>query len=198
MGLRLTLIILVGVIFAADNKAYGEEMPLWDTVNGWDVRVDTTLGASCFVLQVYDGGTALRLGFNKLDGNAYIMLGDDHWNSLEEGKTYDLELQLDNEGVWDAPASVTEIGTANFLYIMFSDVDLLNEIAERHVFEARFRGKSIARLSLKGSYAAVQEMIQCQRLVDEAAKNADPFSGGDKEDPFAEQDNNYSGDPFAM
>lgn len=162
--------------------------PLWKEVAGWDVRVDVSLADSCFIFRVYEGMTILRVGFNKLAGNGYLMLGDRDWASLEEGKNYDLVFQFDQEEPWVGEATAIAFHTLVGLWMNIDKAGFLREMAEQQVLEVRYRGKPIARLKLDGSYAALMEMATCQELADEARGDSDPFdseSGTIEGDPFA-------------
>lgn len=179
---------LVGFsVFSTSLSA--QKSPLWKEVAGWDVRVDESLADSCFVFRVYEGQTVLRVGFNKLAGNSYLMLGDKDWASLEEGKTYDLIFQFDQEEPWVGRATAIDFHTLVGLWMNIEEPAFLRDMAENHVLAIRYRGIPVARLSLQGSYAALMEMVNCQELVDEARGDTDPFK--------PESDKN-EGDPFAL
>ncbi len=66
--------------------------PLWKRVGSWDIRVDRSLNYGCFLVNVYQGGTVFRIGFDRTNGGGYLMLGNPNWRSIEVGKEYDLEL----------------------------------------------------------------------------------------------------------
>ena len=53
-----------------------------------------------------------------------------------------------------------------------------------------YKNKSIAHLSLKGTYKAGMEMLECQKVFNEAEGKSDPFdnpsqSTDSADDPFA-------------
>ncbi|MBD3640551.1 MAG: hypothetical protein HUJ18_06095 [Marinobacter sp.] len=129
------------------------------------------------------------MGFNKLAGNSYLMLGDKDWASLEQGKTYDLTFQFDQEESWVGRATAIDFHTLVGLWMNIDEPAFLRDMAEKHVLAIRYRGIPVARLSLQGSYAALMEMVNCQELVDEARGEADPF------EPEFERN---EGDPFVM
>lgn len=188
------LSLLLVTAFLMGSPAYSstlsaEKSPLWKEVAGWDVRVDESLADSCFIFRVYEGETILRVGFNKLAGNSYLMLGDKDWASLEEGKTYDLIFQFDREEPWVGRATAIDFQTLVGLWMNIDEPEFLRDLAERHVLAIGYRGISVARLSLAGSYAALMEMVNCQELVDEARGNVDPFKP---------ESHRNEGDPFAM
>ena len=189
----MTLIaIILGHALAFASPVYAEESPLWKNVEGWDVRVDNTLGYGCFLMTGYEGGTFLRIGFDPSKNySGYILLGDKDWNSLEVDKDYPLSLKFDQETPWNATARGVRFGSGKvtFLHFIFDEGDLLKEFARKHQLEVRYKDRAIARLKLKGSAAATKAMVQCQvemRDTGVANSSTDPFSKKDTEkDPFA-------------
>lgn len=187
----LSPILVAAFLFislAYSTTATGQTSPLWKRVAGWDVRVDVSLADSCFIFRVYEGMTILRVGFNKLAGNGYLMLGNKDWASLEEGRNYDLVFQFDDEKPWVGEATAIAFHTLVGLWMNIDKARFLREMAEQHVLDVRYRGKSIARLKLDGSYAALMEMATCQELADEARGDSDPFdseSEDSESDPFS-------------
>src|SRR4051794_4029448 len=89
----------------ATGPASAADAVRWGKVSGWDVLVDTTLGNGCFIFTVYDGGTALRLGFDANEDDAYLMVGNQKWASIEHGKDYDIEIRMDRDAPWRATAT---------------------------------------------------------------------------------------------
>ena len=78
----------------------------WGSVSGWDIMVDPSLGNGCFIYTQYDAGTALRLGFSPDDDEAYLMVGNKKWSSIEDGKEYQIQLKMDRDSPWKATAAM--------------------------------------------------------------------------------------------
>ncbi|MDF2809883.1 MAG: hypothetical protein K0S56_914 [Microvirga sp.] len=188
------------VLFAALSlsfPAFSEEETIkWKDVNGWRIAVDTTVGNGCFMSTLFEGGTVLRFGFTKNPNGGYISVGNLNWSSLEEGKTYKISIRMDDEPAWNASATATKIGIPT-LVVKTHEVDFVTELATKHGLRITFNGREVVRLSLKGSYAAVQAIVECQGKVNEAMtagdryrKSKDPFSDGgsvmNADDPFAQ------------
>jgi len=168
-------------------------MPLWKTVGGWQIRVDTSLGDGCFTYQIYEGNTVFRIGINKVAGGVYVIFGDTEWKSLEAGKKYPVKLYFGDETPWSGDATAIEFSGLPALMLQNSSQDpaanLLKEFMYETAVKIEFKNKTIANLSLKGTYKAGVELLKCQKVFNEAE---------DKADPFKNHNDSSSGDPFAM
>ncbi|MCV9944443.1 MULTISPECIES: hypothetical protein [Rhizobium] len=176
----------------ADDKAIQ-----WKEVGGWTVAVDPTLDNGCFVLTSFDDDTIFRLGFNfrKKDKPLYILLGNPNWKSLEKGKHYPIELSLD-QTQWTADARGLDLDGLKSLWIDTDDTDLIEEFSGKLSFRARFNGKEIAALGLKDSERAADELLACQKAVNDAVMKqpAPPQS----KDPFEAKPGTQASDPFDL
>lgn len=158
-------------------------------VRGWYIAVDTTIANGCFMLSEYDDGGVLRVGFNPESDDMYIVIGDDDWRSLDTDKTYDIELTFGKETPWSGDASVFvwDDGDRSLaLEIPFDDglADLfIDELKRTNSVAVDYKGEEILRLSLSGSFAAMDETIACQMQMNESLGGVDPFADDDK-DPF--------------
>lgn len=189
-----------GVLIAVTLKAMlgfslptlADTSPEWGTAGGWTIAVDQTIGNACFIIAEYEGSTVLRLGFNPSDRNAYILISNDNWESIEVGKDYLIEIEFDTAGPWEVSASGWSLAgqdQGGILLAMFDNTDFIKEFVRKHEMIIRYQGQEIERLTLKGSRAAVSEMIRCQEAMNNyngsrpANNNRDPFSSGGS-DPF--------------
>lgn len=180
----------LAAVLANSSSTYAQDAPLWKNVGTWQIRVDTTLDYGCFAANFYEGNTMLRLGTIPSTGNAYIILGDTDWKSLEVGKEYDLVFRFDSLDPWSGTASALNMGdNLIVLFTNFSDFDFIDEFMKRHTLRVGFKNRNVATLSLSGSYKAVTELATCQetmRAAGEPGNERDPFAtprrSGD--DPF--------------
>jgi hypothetical protein len=166
----------------------------WGQVGGWRIKVDRTIGDGCFAMQVYEGGTVVRIGFDIAQQHIYLFFGDDDWTSLEEGKTYPIRVVFDGSESYDGEMSGVRLGNVVFLNHSQIGTDFVKDFMERDVMQIFYRGSQIANLSLRNTYAAVSEIIHCQRELGFASRNgggsgSDPFSQGSRpkavSDPFS-------------
>ena len=100
------------------------------------------------------------------------MVGNEVWRSLQVGNQYDLALRFDNTSPWRGRATARRIGSGNmvFLYLSFDRARFLVELARRQNMTIFYQGDVVTTLPLRGTNAAVQEMINCQRVADVARK----------------------------
>jgi hypothetical protein len=149
----------------------------WGKSGGWDILIDPTLGNGCFIYTVYTGGIGLRLGFSPDDGEAYLMVGSKSWASIEHGKTYSIELRMDRDAPWRASATGVDFDGLPLLMATTDDPDFLIDFAKKNSLQVTYRGSVVATLSLRGTYAAISEMLNCQEQVDRyGVRKSDPFA----------------------
>lgn len=164
-----------------------------DDVRGWFIGVDRSVGDGCFMYSSFDGGGVLRAGFNVDDDSMYIIVGSRDWMSLEEGKLYPIEIQFGNRSPWTGDASVfvwNDGDKALKLVVPFTDNvadNFVRELQQTQNVLVRYQGRQILNLSLRGSFAAMVEVIHCQEnMVRSNAPTTDPFNanGAGGVDPF--------------
>jgi hypothetical protein len=178
-----SLLLACGLNCVAISGALAQDTLLWRSVGQWQIRVDKSLGYGCFLLGSYTRGTVLRIGIDQQNGNGYIMVGNETWRSLQVGNRYDLALRFDNAAPWRGRATARTIGSGSmrFLYLSFDRSRFLVELARRLNLTISYNGQVVTQLPLRGTNAAVQEMIRCQQAADAARKNSrpqgDPFAG---------------------
>lgn len=171
--------------------AISETMPEYSQAGVWTIRVDTSIDYSCFLHASFEGGSSLRLGFNKMEDNYYILAGDPAWKSIEYGKEYQVGIQFGELSKWSGSAvGFSWDGEKNEPWL-WVDIDstsaksLLTEFMQQHTIKLFYNEKQILNLELKDSYKAGMEMLRCQEAINETS--IDPFSTPVKitSDPFA-------------
>ncbi len=77
-------------------------------------------------------------------------------------------MQFDEESPWTGNARAIDMGTnAGFLSIYIDKAGFLTEFMRKQKMIVRYTNRVVANLSLRGSYAAGQEMVACQTRVNE-------------------------------
>jgi hypothetical protein len=188
---------LLGIWTSCFAQAQAQE-PLWKNVSGWDVRVDRTLNFGCFIFRSFERGSIFRMGFDRQSDSGYFIIANDQWKSIEIGKEYKLEVQMDGETPWQGNATAVNIGDGKlpFLWMNFKRTDFLTEVARKQWITFRYKGQVVTSLSLTGSYAAVQALVQCQEQIEQVRNAASPGTGRGSADPFARTGVNPKSDPF--
>ena len=164
----------------------------WGQVGGWSIRVDRSVGNGCFASQLYEDGTSLRVGFDKSKQTIYFMIGNAAWRSLEVGKVYRMRFVFDGEKSYNGELTGLKLGSVVFLDHSDVSIDFTKDFMQRNGVRVYYQGNQITHLSLSNTYAAIAEVLNCQREINNAggqggpqpAPSGDPFSSG-KRDPFS-------------
>ena len=162
--------------------AFAQDTIPWDVpeVRGWTIAVDTTLGGGCFMYTIFDGDASARIGFDLSAGNIYLLLADMDWTSIAADQSYDIDLQMGTREGWSASATGGRMGDVPTLMVTSSDSSFMEEFASQSSIKVWYKDNEIMHLSLKGSMAALSEVLKCQDAV-----NAALASGSNGSDPFA-------------
>lgn len=196
-SLFVAIALALGLSWASANEGKSQDQPIvfWKTVGSWGVWVDRRIGNNCFIATEYGDDTIFRLGFlsDEYRSPAYFAVGNMNWQSLEEGKDYDLTIQMDNREPWRAQARAMKgkQGEIPYLSVEAGEYEFFEEFVRKHSLTISYKGQVVVRLNLRGSAAAMREMLACQEAIREDAKKApaqpkqDPFEGvTSSKDPF--------------
>jgi hypothetical protein len=166
--------------------------PSWGRVVGWDIRVDPTLGNGCFAAQNYQRGSVVRIGVNPNDTTVYFLFGNEAWTSLQVGRTYAITFVFDGVATYTGEMTGYSISGSTFLVHNNVSSRFVNEFMQRNAIEIFYRDERIANLSLRNTYAAVTEVVNCQRALIAAGKSNLSASGRSSSssgnDPFRRND----------
>jgi hypothetical protein len=165
--------------------ALAQDTVLWANVGQWQIRIDKSVNYGCFMLGSYTQGTLLRIGFDQNNRNGYLLVGNDAWRSLRVGNRYDIALRFDGAAPWRGRATARTIGSGGmvFLQLTFDNPRFLVELARRIYLTIYYDGEVVTRLPLRGTSAATDELLRCQRAADVGRPAQDPFSGGGPQSP---------------
>ena len=192
--MKAKILALAILLLAMPSLAHAEKSTAWirPTVGNWDIFVDSSLGNGCFIIATYELGTVLRLGFNRIDSNAYLMIGHRDWNSLEVGKDYEITIKFDRAAPWKATATGVKIGTITMLQAETDKPAFITDFMRKLGMTVTYRNREIASLSLRGSSAAISEMLRCQEVMDTGNMSDDPFAT-----PSTKKNQPNKSDPFS-
>jgi hypothetical protein len=190
---HLLVAVIALLLSVASHVARAQDSVPWGDgeIAGWAVAVDQTVGNGCFIATIFEGDTTARIGFNPPEGSFYFQVGDLDWRSIESGKEYDVELQMGRKSPWIASAVGVFMDDLPTLLIVSDEASFVQEFASQHNIRVRYEGSEIANLSLRGSSAAIGEMIACQEAMNGSqgtpAASTDPFANSPEsgDDPFA-------------
>lgn len=159
----------LGAICALDSAAAeGSLQPasLWKRLPDWDVRVDHTLGPSCFLVALYKSGTAVRIGLDQINSQIYLLLGNDAWAWVVSGQRYDLTFQFNAGQSWATTATAIRVsGDSIALSTSFSTTQFLSEFVAGKYLAVSYSGRPFAALDLRGTSEAGIELMACQKAM---------------------------------
>lgn len=187
----LGFLILILPSFASAAPDGGTSVK-WGQVGGWEIRVDRTLGDGCFAFQSFDRGTVVRIGFDVSNQKIYLIFGHANWKSLEVGKVYPVRIVFDGTTPYEGQLRGQRVGDSTIVFLAHRNLStaFVKDFMERSGMQVFYRGERIANLSLANTFAAVSEVMNCQRELGTATR-------GGGSDPFAASPGAKGGrDPF--
>lgn len=166
MGRLLTaLCVVVAGLIVAVPAGWGADLlamdDVVDEVRGWDIGINTrTVG--CLAKAKYEDQTTVWFGFAQGRGS-FFALSNPRWRSIEEGETYKIQLVARGAGRWHG--SFTGANSTAGKSLIGTDLkdSFMVDLARAGGLDVRYENKSITRLSLSGSMAALDAVIGCQK-----------------------------------
>ena len=192
-GMNIRSIMAAGmaacVAVAAFSDSRADETFEYATVGAWQIRVDPTLGATCFMMAEFVDGSVLRVGHE--ESVVHVILGNPNWRSIEYGRVYPIELAVGDREPWSGDSVGFSFDPPESQAFLRMDIesdlsnDFLTQVMQERFMVVRYAGKEILQLSLDGSFRATLKMAECQREVDKY--RPDPFEDAatGQDDPFA-------------
>lgn len=199
MLVRVTALALLLAAATIDASAAASTM-LWKKVSGWDIRIDKSVNFGCFMVGIYERGDVLRVGIDQKHRNGYVLLANPKWRSLEVGKEYDLVFRFEGNKRWHGVARARKLGRSKALLVRFSKAGFLANLAGKRSLLITHNHKKVVRLSLRGTYDAVLEVVRCQSAVEAVLRKSSKRYGDSRHrgssDPFADGTPARESDPF--
>lgn len=143
-----------------------EDTTKWADVGAWSVDVDQTLGNGCFTYMVYDSGTVLRMGFDRLSDQVYLVVANRAWSNLEQGKQCDLKVTVGNAKSWSGAAPAIDFDGATAFRLDFTNVNFLLKVVRVRDLKIRYKVETLEHLDLSGGVEAFSEVMRCQEAMD--------------------------------
>ncbi len=193
--MQSVIFVVLAALTIYPTTLLADETVIWkNDVRGWDVMVDRTLENSCFIYSTFEESSFVRLQFNPVNDSVEFTVGNLNWISLESGKLYPMEVQFGSRTPWTGEGLGRWWGEdlpSLSLDVPFKDdraLEFLDEFMKMTGVRVSYENRIIANLSLRGTYAATEEMMRCQRKMFESSPApTDPFksnSSSENADPF--------------
>lgn len=168
----------------------------WKVVGNWNIDFYSN-GPGCGASTVYGAETLFLIGLLKRDDD--ILLGvtiiDDAWESIEAGKEYAVKVYFGDETPWTLEMTGRDFsGSPGLSFTFDSSTEQSGLFAEEFTKETSmkwfYQNVMLGHYSLRGTRAAFEEIVACQKSFNEATSGvSDPFggsSGSSNPDPFSQ------------
>jgi hypothetical protein len=128
----------------------------------WSIDIDKSLNNGCFIFARFDGGTALRIGYDmRPEASFYITVADSKWSSISKDKKYQIAMRLNKKSPEIIEFGATKMDDDYVLYTHIS-AGKLAEILESDDFAISYNGNLVAHLAPKGQSGAFEAARACQ------------------------------------
>lgn len=181
--LRTTSFVAVLCFTAALSALLGPasaQGKLWKQAGGWDIHVaGQGTSAFCMASAGYESGTMVFVTVSPAQRSITLTLAHERWRSVEDGREYPVMLSFD--GVRSTEKMYgTHFGNSRGVEAHLTLSGVVKFMAANSM-AVTYKGENVARLNLKGTYAAMLELKSCQE-----AANPDgwPFVKDTSGDPF--------------
>jgi clan AA aspartic protease (TIGR02281 family) len=138
----------------------------WGKVAGWEISIDNSNGG-CFAVQGFADGSIIRIGFKPDVEAINLYFANGRWPAGMAGRSYDVRFVFDGTSSYDGRMlAINASGTISLLHENVS-AEFAYDFARRSNLQIfnRIDGRRIANLSLDNTFAAMTEVINCQKAM---------------------------------
>jgi S1-C subfamily serine protease len=143
------------------------------SVEGWSYGYSERIGG-CVASATFSDQTTVWLGVAEKD-RYFFALTNPNWQSIEEGKVYDLQFSALRAGQWRGKFFGLAREADKGVYSVGLKESFLVDVVRTSGIAVNIGSRPIARLSLQGAPSAMQAAIACER---EATNKAQPPKKG--------------------
>lgn len=163
----------LALTLALSAPAHAQDPYIWGEVGEWDIAVDRTISNGCYALATWDSGTTVRIGINPETDFYYVLFGNPSWPPVSPDQRYELEIQFDSTPAWDVTATGLQFnpGELVYYYAQTQIFEFIEDFMRLNAMAIRRDGRQLDRLTLRGSRAAFEAVMECQ---DEMARTPPP------------------------
>jgi hypothetical protein len=155
-GLALPVLLALNPISAA-----AQDLVVFDSVAGWDILVDPTVGNSCLINSVFDDGSDVRIGFDIPNDSGYLLAMNEAWGDITEGQTYPIQMDLDGT-IYEGEGTGLYIDGMPGVDIVFDNFDFLMDVAAKNTLTLINESGPVMTIDLSGTLEALEAAIACQ------------------------------------
>jgi len=159
MKTSVTAIAAAAVLTVA--PAFAQELEPWGTAGGWDVMIDHSIGSGCLIQAEFGDGSVVRIGFDRDAGDGYVTAFNGNWGDIEEGASYPISFDLDNQS-YDGEARGIYLNGVPGADIHFTNPDFPWDLAKKYTMTLYHDGNEVMVIDLAGSYVGLEAVVECQ------------------------------------
>jgi len=161
--MRLTSLLRSAAVLGvmAATMAGAQDLVVVDTVEGWDIMVDPTIGNGCLIAADYEDGSNVRIGFDVTNDTAYVLALNSGWEGVVADETYAVSFDLDG-AEYEGEAMGLFVGDMPGVDIAFDNMDFLQSLTEATTMTLYHDDAEVMSIDLTGSGAALLAAVECQ------------------------------------
>ena len=160
--MKIAKLLVSGMALAASVvMVQAQELQSFDTVEGWEILIDPTIGNGCLINAQFEDGSDVRIGFDRAANTGYLWASNEAWGDIEEGAAYPLSFSLDGE-VYQGEGKGLYIDEMPGVDIPFDSLEFLLALAEKNTMELSNDSGPVMTINLAGTDAALARAIECQ------------------------------------
>lgn len=130
-------------------------------VRGWDIGLSDTTGG-CLATTSYTDGTNVFVGFSG-NGTPYLAFTNRGWGNIRPDRRYDVSLVMPGYGSWSGQFIGFEQMDGKGLLGVSVKAEFIAALMGARGVTVYLGRRRIVALSLSGSSAAMQKVIECQK-----------------------------------
>ncbi|MGU3496996.1 S1C family serine protease [Xanthobacteraceae bacterium A53D] len=160
---------------------------------GWDIGVSYAM-RGCMASATYEDQTTVYMGFGGSREKAFFVLSNPKWRSLESGTKYEIRMVARGQGRWRGTFTGINVQDNRGLMAQNLKDGFVIDIAKAGGLDVVYDKKVIAQLSLAGSMAAIDAVLDCQKdhlvaaLRDSPEPPPEPAAGSGRSSASARED----------
>lgn len=171
--------ILLGACSPASAETALEIDKSFGKVRGWVIGFSDKLGG-CLARATYLDETTLWIGFGGSSGaEAYLALTSPKWKSIQPGQRYELRVRAVGQGNWRGIFTGVARESEKGVFARNLKEKFVLDLAEAGSVQFLLGSERVARLSMAGSAAALETVLECQKTY--VASKSSPESPRSRE-----------------
>jgi hypothetical protein len=162
---RIRRLLALAALLSAPLAAKADAVR-WSDTAGWQITVDRPT-SSCGMTRTFSRGTTILVMYDRPSRAFSFGLANRDWDArIQNGASYTIKVVMDGSSWESSFQGVTDAGRP-FLIANGVKTEFLTDFMRRnHIqFFNATSGSFITGMTLAGSYAALSEMLECQRAM---------------------------------